>query len=825
MTLRNLFRFMMINWLMISNAIHAEVVLDGSLGAKLSLPGPDFTIDPNLGQQVGSNLFHSFESFNLSHTESATFTGPANINNVISRVTGGQVSQIDGFLKSFIPNADLYFLNPAGVMFGPNAAINVPASLYVSTADYLKLGDTGRFDVTTPNNSLLTVAPPSAFGFLEAPGNISIKNSELSFPSRDRLIRIMSGEDVATTATFSLVGGDISLKDEFIMTGGHDVHLISVASQGEVPLDPTTLTDDTFTAYGTLSITETLAFNNRNFANIDATGFGGGAIFIRAGQVVLDNGWLFADTFRDQAGRGITIYAHETIIMKNGSRITTEAFNPSQTGFGPKNVGNGGNIALYSNDITLTDGSQIQSTSKTAGTAGNITISAQNTLSLSGADRSGRFKSAVLSNTLLYGNGGEMEISAKNLVMEEGATIRGETWGLGDAGNLSINVDTLALSTGAQVNVSAGFLRAPQAWKEGTGKAGQLTVRAKDVVHISGSSGEPGGNSGFLSNVLTKGQGGTINIIAPTVRVTESGTIQTASLQWGNAGNIVFKVNSLNVNKNSRITAETWGDGLGGSVDIQANHVHLTEGGVIIANSHGDGFAGNIKLALREKLTMNNGFIQTAAKSADGGNIAMTSPNYLYLIESEISTSVGTGLGGGGNITLQPNFLVQDQSPIIAEAYGGPGGNIDIKTTGIYQFSLSSLSRISASSQFGVDGIVTINTPDNNAEESLLVLPADFSDASVLLDTPCGHRIAENLSSLVMVPTEGVTNAPNDLRSNKPILLKPSPLKAGTSTKNQKTMAAAKRSPSTVALMTKCQPKKSMSQQFQLVEKSSVNSE
>ncbi|EDN70777.1 Large exoprotein containing haemagglutination activity domain [Beggiatoa sp. PS] len=159
---------------------HAEVVLDGTLGHSSALPGPDYLIGADLGQQQGANLFHSFQSFNLQSFESATFYGPNSIQNIISRVTGGNPSQIDGLLRSTIPNADLYFLNPAGVMFGPNARLDIPASLYISTADYLKLKDGGRFDVTQPENSLLTIAPPSAFGFLDGPiGKIEVNGSDL----------------------------------------------------------------------------------------------------------------------------------------------------------------------------------------------------------------------------------------------------------------------------------------------------------------------------------------------------------------------------------------------------------------------------------------------------------------------------------------------------------------------------------------------------------------------------------------------------------------------------------------------------------------------
>jgi len=113
---------------------------------------------------------------------------------------------------------------------------------------------------------------------------------------------------------------------------------------------------------------------------------------------------------------------------------------------------------------------------------------------------------------------------------------------------------------------------------------------------------------------------------------------------------------------------------------------------------------------------------------------------------------------------MRQKFVVQDESPIIAEAYGGPGGNINITTTGIYKFSLASLNnRISASSLYGVDGIVKIDTPDNSAEEEAVILATDLLDVSGLLDTPCLQRLSENFSRFLLVPSEGISNAMTDL--------------------------------------------------------------
>jgi filamentous hemagglutinin family protein len=131
-----------------------------------------------LGTTRGANLFHSFQVFDLYRGESATFTGPANIANLISRVTGGQVSSIDGLRRSEVGNADFFFIDPAGVIFGPNVQVNYPAAFHVSTADELRFSD-GRVDsATKPESSSLSRAAPESFDFLSPqPASIQANGS------------------------------------------------------------------------------------------------------------------------------------------------------------------------------------------------------------------------------------------------------------------------------------------------------------------------------------------------------------------------------------------------------------------------------------------------------------------------------------------------------------------------------------------------------------------------------------------------------------------------------------------------------------------------
>lgn len=805
-------RFVLTTLLGITPLVESEVILDGTLGRAGLLPGPEIEIESRFGQQVGHNLFHSFEIFNINSDERVTFTGPEDITRIISRVTGGQASHIDGVLASAIPNADIYFMNPAGIVFGPEAELDIPASLYISTAQYLKLGDTGRFDAATPEHSLLTVTPPSAFGFLDtAPASIQITGSRLFLLNIDTEARILAGEDVPLQ-TLSLVGGDITLTDSSLITLGHTLQLTSVSASGEVPIDVANWSDEQV-AGGILNVIDTTSHPPINesglaYGNLDASGRWGGSIAIRAGQLVMNNGWIFSDTWGDKAGRGIDIRT-STLTLQQGSRITTEAYAP---GYFDNETGGSGSIAITASDLSLTGGSQINSSTRTSGYAGNITLSARNKISIAGSitlsardgsDKSESYPSGILSNTTSQGHGGDVIVSAQELAMDDGAAISANTnntdtrsSGGGDGSNISIKVNRLTLRGGAQIAVSAGSMKKGD---QSTGKAGTLTVIAKEQTLIEGSS-ENQGITGLISNVSNQGQGGKISVTAPAVTIKHKGGIQAATLSDANAGSIELHVGTLDLNelgyiattavngkghagdirviaqgdimiRGAQIRLDTQSEGQGGNGYIQGQCLKLAEGGLIRADSRGTGRAGQISIDLQDKLVARDSAIKTSTQRADGGSIDMTVPNYLYLVNSNVTTSVKTDKGDGGNITLHPEFIILDNSTIIAQADEGHGGKIQINTTGIYNFSGEKVEEvINASSKRGIDGVVTVSSPETNVFESLVLLPSGFFDASHLLKNTCRAFSLDELKAadyFVVVPYSGSTPVPEDWQASR----------------------------------------------------------
>ena len=178
-------------------AVTSAITGDGTLGTTVTPSGTIHTITGGTRPDNGRNLLHSFDRFSVGTGDTARFSGPTGIANILSRVTGGQQSIIDGQLQSTIAGANLYLLNPSGVLFGPNASLDVSGSFHVSTADYLRFTDGATFAANLGQASVLTVAAPTAFGFLgNTPAAITIQGSTLRVPEGKAL---------------SVVGGDIEI--------------------------------------------------------------------------------------------------------------------------------------------------------------------------------------------------------------------------------------------------------------------------------------------------------------------------------------------------------------------------------------------------------------------------------------------------------------------------------------------------------------------------------------------------------------------------------------------------------------------------------------
>jgi filamentous hemagglutinin family protein len=779
--------------LIISLSTNAEITTDGTLGSHANLPGPNYLIGADLGQQHGGNLFHSFQDFNLNSSESATFSGPNNVQNILSRVTGGNLSNIDGLIRSTIPNADIYFLNPYGIMFGPNARLDVQGSFHASTADYLRLGNGGRFDARNPSNSLLTIAPIEAFGFLtDTPAAITTQDSTLS---------------VSKGKTLSLIGGDLDINSNSpVMTDqtsmiafpnqpklsspSGQINLISAASKGEVVSDE----------FGfSLSAKGGQITLNNNL--IEVNGIAGGLIDIQGGKLVMRNSLLQANTLGRKNGKGITLDLQEAINIKaDGDNIfvisfdtfgsghagsliiTTPQLEITKAGILTKSVGTGqaGDIKIKANQMTLKEGGSIVSVAIRDGHAGDITLKVKDVLNLTGfypgivdtgfygkflnlatgirtftigAGRSGNLMietkhlnmdvGRIDAASRGQGNGGNIVITANHIRLINGGGIHSNSSKKGNGGKIILDIAESMMIVGTRNQVSANLdlerqsennpsIVASRSTFGSTGEAGQIVITVPTLIMEDGGiiSTSTGGT----------GDGGELTIIAETINISSGAQIESGSgfsnggnvhTSKGQGGTLHFNVteNITISGDNSGIFSTTEGVGEGGNIDIETNHLTIANNGIITANSQGSGNAGHITVQADTIHFTVQGEISTQAKNAAGGNIVIKSPHLLYLREGQIITSVGTGKGRGGDITIENPTFVVLNQGKI-KAQADEGHGGDIYIKS-EQFIASQNGLISASSRLGLDCKVNIESPTVDMNAFLVVLPGGYVEAQL----------------------------------------------------------------------------------------------
>ena len=456
----------------------AEVITDGSLGPAKELTGPDFEITADLGlikeDAKGSNLFHSFSEFNLTSSESATFSGPASIANILSRVTGGNPSNIDGLMRSTIEGANLYFLNPHGVFFGENAQIDVSGSFVVSTADYLKLKDGGVFHGLDSSMDMLTSSPPSAFGFLGADA------APIEFVGNEIL--------VADGESFAAVGGDITVDGAEIKVPGGHVHLTSVASAdpsvsaGEVQLDvtdPEAVPDVSgFTELGDILIKGTGGFDEDGDFNsdtfVDVSGTSSGRVVLRGETLEMSGSGIFANSSGNTNATGlyIDISVVEEMSLVDAAIFSNRTNAEDTVGISITLTRDFGSLSLDFSGIS----SDVLGGS--AGNGGDIWISDVNNLSLV----NGSYFSTSLEDS--FGHGGNISISdVDNLSLDFSfiasdvlsSVVGGSSFG--DAGDISIDdVVSLSLVDGSYFSTSV--------YERGFGSGGNIKLNATDIVSL-----------------------------------------------------------------------------------------------------------------------------------------------------------------------------------------------------------------------------------------------------------------------------------------------------------------------------------------------------
>jgi len=634
-------------------AFTTTITSDGTMGSTVTQSGQVYNI--NGGTIKGTNQFHSFGLFSVGTGDTASFNGPSGIANILSRVTGGQQSMIDGILKSTISGANLYMLNPSGVLFGPNARLDVTGSFHVSTADYLKMTDGAKFYANLSNTSTLTSAPVAAFGFLtNTPAPIFIQGSNLN---------------VLTGQTLSIVGGDIQIDSGALLKAPHgQINIVSIASPGEViPNLPGQLPALDVSSFANLGqIIE--SGSNATVSSIE----GAGTVLIRGGRLVMDNAYINANTNGALAGNplGIDVQLTGDLVLLNGAQMLANSGGAGRAGdmrikagsvemlsgsiiySGAYSSGDSGNIEVTTNNLTVKDGAYIGTETYSTGNSGNLTV---NTSSLKVIDG----WSYIFTGTYGPGNSGKLEIRADEMLLSGGPAggviVCSYTGGQGNCGDVRVTAKNLQILDGSELSASA--------YSYSSGNGGMIEVAA-DRVFISGST-NPNIYTGIFANTFGEGNGGKINLTANSLEMTNRASIQAGTFGTGDAGNITLRVGSLELRDASFVsTSGFYGKGLGnsGNIEVIANRVFISG-----LESSTQPFSGDAT------------GIFTGARVGQGGDVRVTTDSLVLTNRGTISSS-SFGSGRGGNIDINAGSLVVlNGSNILSSAFdSGNGGKIEV---------------------------------------------------------------------------------------------------------------------------------------------------
>jgi filamentous hemagglutinin family protein len=777
------------------DASQAEVVLDGKFGASGALAGPSFDIQAGLGATRGNNLFHSFAQFDLKAGETATFSGPANIQNVLSRVTGGSASSIDGAIRSGIAGANVFLINPSGILFGPNASVDVSGSFAASTANYLKLADGAQFVAALDaDDSMLSTAPVVAFGFLDgAAGSLEVHGNLKAAPG----------------GSLSVVGSTVSVGEGTQLEAlGGQIQLIGASAPGEVAVPPSSsppLGASPAPAAGSSDVVirgGRLVVNNAQ-VNASATG---GAIHITLtdGLEVLNGGQITTSSAGAIKGGDISISAPSVLVDgQDGpmpTRIAAETASDDVQGAG-------GNVIIQARSVELVRGSEISASTFGAADAGRVDITT-GSLRLLGSDTSWyqtlitanaapvsgvsfgaagqiviRANSVELGNfaeisasTLGDANAGSIDIEAGSLMLRD-ASIRTYSGGIGAGGDIRIHGDSLtldgpftsvtAVTTGSGnsglIDLAVGSLTlvndaAISASTYGDGRGGNVKIVA-DTILLDTATFQFGNTPGISASSNPSffgggaGQGGDVTIEAGSLSLRHGMTISTTTSTSGDGGSINISADNISMDSQSSIQSASLGEGRAGTLSLNSSVDVLLTGNSSISTSAPQSSGGDIRVQAGNEIQLFDSQITAQAGPGGGGNITLLAPSLIYLLDSTLTAQAA---GDGGNLTIDPVFFILNRSGLISKSTTANGGNITILSDYFFQ----SESVIDASAPFGLPGTVSVSAPEVDLSGSLIGLPSNLLSAETQLRPDCGVRLTADISSFVVLGRGGLPLEP-----------------------------------------------------------------
>ena len=734
-----------------------SITPDGTLSTTVTSPdNRNFTITNGNQPNNGTNLFHSFSQFSIPTGGSATFdlVNTPNISTIFSRVTGGNVSNIDGLIQATNNSnpVSLFLLNPSGIIFGSNARLNIGGSFIGTTANSVKFVDGIEFSAVNPSASaLLTVNAPIGLDFGLNSKGITVQGNGHRLASGiftpiDRSQNPI-GLQVGTGNTLALIGNEVNFSGGIAsVNGGGHIEVGSV-SNGMVKLNPTV------------------------------------------------TGWV---------GDYTSVQQFNDIHLAQQSLL-----DPSV---------NNGSIQIQGRNISLTEGSSALLQNFGAQTAGGITVKATETLTLAKNTADGKLPSLIQIDNLGNSQTGTLAISAAQLFLYDGGTINSRTFGLVPSGNIVVNVagsilidgyvaanpvipssiitTTASFTTAGDITVSTGNLRilngaSIASLTLASGQSGKVRVNAEDLIEIAGVNPIILSPSALASTTFGPGNADSVFVNTSRLLVRDGGFVGANATSIGSSGNVIINalesvilqgrglgsVNSSRIAATAQIsdpvTQAAFGlppipSGDSGSLTINTPSLRIADGAFITVRNDGFGRAGDIQINADSIFLDNQGSILASTASGNGGDVRLNLQNSLLLRHNSLISATAAGNGNGGNLTINSPVIVGlENSDIVANAFQGVGGNIAINTQGLFglksQPQLTLGNDITASSQFGLSGTVNISNLAFTPTAGLIQLPSNIDDPSQRIVQGC--RTYGN-SRFVATGRGGLPEDPSDRRSS-----------------------------------------------------------
>ncbi|WP_236618877.1 CHAT domain-containing protein [Acaryochloris sp. CCMEE 5410] len=728
---------MILSPLVFSKMVLAQLIVpDNTLGPEQSVVAPGATADEFFidgGAQRNTALFHSFERFGINPNQTVFFSNPAIVENIFARVTGGTASNINGLLGVDGP-ANLFFVNPSGILFGPNAQLDVAGAFVATTADRFLLPNGNSFNAVNPNAPpLLTVSVPLGVQFGATPQPILVNGSTL---------------ETAVGEPFALLGGQANLNGAEILAPGGRVGLSGLSQPGTLLFDLEAATPDTFLTVpvggrsnltltnstidtveegggdivfeaGNISLNQTNLFVGLNADVTDVNAQGGSVLLNGTGDIQLidstvrslvedlgqgetirisgqnltlqDNSQILTSTLGDSSSGDIRIDLTNHLRLERGAEIVSQS---SADGF----MSDAGSILINAPDIRLSFSSGISSES--AGSGGDIRITTNSlwvreesgisTRKLGPNTSEGDIR--IQANTILVDDRGGPTLDRPPIGITTSVTFFPEDLGLppetlgGTGGNIEIDTQNLTL---------IGGLIAPVVF--GNAQGGDLTIRAGDTVQLMGDPAAARTDftgvaelSTAIRDSTTEGFSGDIRINARHLILRDGSIIDAGAEGFGNSGDIFINTTesvtlqgTLN-GQPSRILTQLQNPGLfeGGNIDLVTGRLTIQDGGQIststTTNSIGNG--GDISVVANQSVLITGSSPRVTLPAADADSpFVLDSTNTLFP-SGIFATAPGDGNAGGIDV-FSPNITLRNGAQLsVTSTNDGSAGNIFVRS-------------------------------------------------------------------------------------------------------------------------------------------------